>query len=121
MQETLPHYLMAAANAKRQAPEGESRATDPVQAQPYAKTAKLQLYVVNGCHYCERAKALLSRYDVRFDEIFVEDNKQLQAWIVACSGRKVLPQLFVSERHLGGFFELRRMSEQGSLEILLFR
>ncbi len=121
MQDTRPQYLAVVENAKRATAQEGGPPGQVGRARSQAATAKLQLYVVDGCTYCERAKELLVRYDVRFDEIFVEENKELQAWIVSHSGRKVLPQLFVRERHLGGFFELRRMSEQGSLEILLFR
>lgn len=80
----------------------------------------LNIYTAATCGFCQRAKALLEQYKIAYVEHPVDDNGDQRQWVVEHSdGRKVLPQLFVDDRHLGGFFELKRHCLDGSLPLML--
>jgi len=73
-----------------------------------------QVYSIDHCPYCERAKALLKTRGKDFDEIKVDrqDTAQVQA-LVARSGMRTFPQIFHGDKLIGGFTELDKL-DQGS-------
>jgi glutaredoxin 3 len=80
----------------------------------------LNIYTAATCGFCQRAKALLEQYKIAYVEHPVDDNSDERQWVVEhADGRKVLPQLFVDGRHLGGFFELKRYCLEGTLPLIL--
>lgn len=82
-------------------------------------TRKVTVYTKQSCPYCVRAKALLTKKGVAFEEIGVEGNDALRAWLVERSGQMTVPQVFVGERSLGGFSDLDALEREGRLDPLL--
>ncbi len=82
-------------------------------------TAKVTIYTKENCPFCHRAKALLGRKEVAFEEIRVEGRDDLRAWLVERSGQKTVPQIFVGERSLGGFSDLDALDKAGELDPIL--
>ena len=80
---------------------------------------KVQVYTKQQCPYCVRAKALLSRKGVAFEEIDVEHDDAKRAWLVEASGQRTVPQIFVDGRSLGGFTDLDALDRQGKLDPVL--
>ena len=66
-----------------------------------------------------RALDLLKRRGIEYTEISVEDSPGLRDELVAKSGRRSLPQVFLGERYLGGAEELAAMDRSGELDRLL--
>jgi glutaredoxin 3 len=80
------------------------------------------MYSTGWCPYCERARSLLERKGVRFREIKVdEDPAERQAMLARSGGRRTVPQIFIGDRHVGGFDELYALDKTGELDKLLGR
>ncbi len=80
---------------------------------------RITVYTTASCPYCLRAKALLSRKGVAFEEISVEGDEALRAWLVERSGQRTVPQVFAGERSLGGFSDLDALDRAGKLDPIL--
>jgi glutaredoxin 3 len=80
---------------------------------------KVQVYSKQHCAYCVRAKALLQKKGVAFEEIDVEHDDAKRVWLVEASGQRTLPQIFVDDRSLGGFSELEALDREGKLDPIL--
>lgn len=77
------------------------------------------MYTTSWCPYCERARALFERRHVEFEEIDVEARPEARAEMVARSGRRTVPQIFIGETHLGGCDDLHDLEASGGLDPLL--
>ena len=83
---------------------------------------QMVVYSTGWCPYCERAKGLLERKGVAYQEIKVDENPTERAAMLARSGgRRTVPQIFFGERHIGGFDELYALDKAGELDKLLGR
>lgn len=78
------------------------------------------IYSTRVCPYCARAKALLTAKHVPYTEIMVDTDPVKRAEMEHKSGgRRTVPQVFVGERHVGGFDELYALERKGELDSLL--
>lgn len=77
------------------------------------------LYTTRHCPYCLNAKALLARKGIVATEINVETSPQLLAEMLQKSGRRTVPQIYIGDRHVGGFDDLAALDRQGALDGLL--
>jgi glutaredoxin 3 len=77
------------------------------------------IYTTQVCPYCIRAKALLRSKQVDFEEIDVGRNPRLQEEVRQRSGRRTVPQIFIDDRSVGGYDELRELDAAGKLDALL--
>jgi len=80
---------------------------------------RITIYTTSYCPYCVQAKALLSRKGVPFEEIPVEGQDALRAWLVEQSGQRTVPQVFVGDRSLGGFSDIDALDREGALDPIL--
>ena len=84
--------------------------------------ANVKVYTTTSCGYCVRAKALLSKRSVPFEEIDVSGGDDKRAWLVkATGGMRTVPQIFIDEKPIGGSDELHALDRSGELEKLLHR
>jgi glutaredoxin 3 len=79
------------------------------------------LYSAPTCPYCERAKRLLRERGVPFDEVDVGSDPARRAEMVARSGRRTVPQIFIDGDPVGGFEELAALDRSGQLAALASR
>lgn len=79
----------------------------------------ITVYTASFCGYCLRVLALLQRRGIDYTEISVEDHPGLRDELVARSGRRSLPQIYLGDRHLGGATELAALDQNGELDRLL--
>lgn len=79
------------------------------------------LYGTSWCPYCTRARALLTAKGVSFTDIDIEATPGARAEMQARAGRTSVPQIFVGERHLGGFDDTKALDDQGLLDSILQR
>lgn len=79
----------------------------------------IRVYSKDNCPYCVRAKALLRRKGLAFEEIAVEGRDDLRTWLVEATGQRTVPQIFVGDRSLGGYTDLEALDQQGALDPLL--
>ena len=82
--------------------------------------AKIEIYSTSTCPYCVRAKALLDAKDVDYQEINVTgDDAAREALLIKAEGRRTVPQIFINDRGIGGYDDLRALEESGELDKLL--
>ncbi|MBX9939421.1 MAG: glutaredoxin 3 [Candidatus Obscuribacterales bacterium] len=82
----------------------------------------LRIEVFSGphCPYCERAKALLKKKKVTFEEFDVKsDSAKFAEMFERSKGRKTIPQIFINGEHIGGCDDLYALDGQGRLDALL--
>lgn len=78
------------------------------------------MYSTAFCGYCQRARGLLERKGVAFREIKVdEDARERDVMLKRSGGRRTVPQIFIGERHVGGYDDLAALDRSGELDKLL--
>ncbi len=82
-------------------------------------TAAVTMYSTRFCPYCIRARMLLDSKLVEYTDISVDSKPDLRREMMQRSGRRTVPQIWVGEQHVGGFDDLARLEQQGSLDQLL--
>jgi glutaredoxin 3 len=80
---------------------------------------KVVMYATSWCPYCERARSLFERKKVAFEEIDVDAQPNGRAEMIARSGRRTVPQIFIGETHVGGSDDLMALESAGRLDPLL--
>ncbi len=81
--------------------------------------AAVTVYTAGFCGYCVRVTTLLARRGIPFTEVSVEDHPGLLEQLLAKSGRRTLPQVYVGERYVGGADELTALDQRGELSRLI--
>jgi glutaredoxin 3 len=80
------------------------------------------MYTTAVCPYCLRAEALLARKGVSaIEKIRVDLEPARRAEMMERTGRRTVPQIFIDERHIGGFDDLAALDREGELDRLLQR
>jgi glutaredoxin 3 len=77
------------------------------------------IYSTNVCPYCVAAKALLEKKGVSYREINVENDPAERQRMMERTGRRTVPQIYIGDRHVGGFDELAVLDMRGELDTLL--
>jgi glutaredoxin 3 len=77
------------------------------------------IYTTSWCPYCSRARSLLARKGVDFEDVDVEMAPEKRAEMQSRSGRRTVPQVFIGEHHVGGSDELYALEQAGKLDELL--
>jgi glutaredoxin 3 len=78
------------------------------------------IYSGPSCPYCTKAKALLQKKNIVYEEFNVkEDSEKLKEMIERSSGRKTIPQIFINGQHIGGCDDLYALNDAGKLDELL--
>ena len=81
--------------------------------------AAVTMYSTRFCPFCMRARDLLDRRKVSYTDIDVSARPELRRDMIARSGRHTVPQIWIGERHVGGFDDLYRLEQQGRLDEIL--
>lgn len=81
--------------------------------------ADVVIYTKHYCSYCVRAKALLARKGVAFDEIDVSRDAEKRRWLVDVTGQYTVPQIFINGQSVGGCDDIHDLDRQGRLDPLL--
>jgi glutaredoxin 3 len=82
--------------------------------------ARVEVYTTGYCPYCARAKSLLTRKGVAFEEIDVGDDWELrQQMVERAGGRSTVPEIFINGKIVGGCDELYALERAGKLDSLL--
>ncbi len=77
------------------------------------------VYSTYFCSYCIRAKHFLKKKGVDFEGILVDNNQSLRKEMERLSGRTSVPQIFIGERHIGGYDDMVALDRKGLLDQLL--
>jgi len=77
------------------------------------------MYSTSYCGYCTRARSLLERKGVAIHEIKVDEDMREREIMMNRSGRRTVPQIFIDDRHIGGYDDLAALDRAGGLDPLL--
>lgn len=77
------------------------------------------VYTTDYCPYCTRAKALLDKRGIAYEEVDVSSDPAKRQWLVATTGRRTVPQVFVKGQPVGGSDELHALDRSGELAKML--
>lgn len=77
------------------------------------------IYGNSSCAYCGAARMLLTRKGVAFEDIAVGNDAEKFEEMLARSGRRSVPQIFIGDTHVGGFDDLDALERSGELDKLL--
>ena len=81
---------------------------------------KVIIYTSPICNYCSAAKHLLSKKKIRYEEIDIgNDSEKREEMLRKSNGLKTVPQIFIDEKHIGGYVELKALENKGELDMLL--
>lgn len=82
--------------------------------------AKVEIYTTPFCPYCHRAKALLEKKQVAYEEYDVSSTPGArQDMQQRAGGRRTVPQIFVDGRHVGDSDHLAGLERAGELDAVL--
>ena len=80
----------------------------------------VRMYSTAFCPYCIRAEMLLKSKGVEvIDKIAVDSMPNGFRDLVKLTGRRTVPQIFIGDRHIGGFDDLAALDARGGLDPLL--
>jgi glutaredoxin 3 len=84
--------------------------------------ARVEIYSTMFCGYCARAKSLLERKGVAYENIDVmEDPSRRDEMIKRAGGGSTVPQIFIDGVHIGGSDDLVALDRAGRLDPMLGR
>jgi glutaredoxin 3 len=82
--------------------------------------AKVLMYTSAYCPYCTNAERLLHSKGVTdIEKIQIDTAPELKNYMMEKTGRRTVPQIYIGERHIGGFDDLRALDLAGGLDQLL--
>ena len=79
---------------------------------------QITLYTTDPCARCIRAKELLVKHQLAFEEVNLAKDPVGRCELVAFTGRMTFPQIVIDGKPLGGFQELLEAAEAGRLASL---
>ena len=80
---------------------------------------RIVVYLTDWCPYCARAQGLLEQKGAQFEVINVDERPEARAEMIARSGRRTVPQIFIGDTHVGGCDDLYALDAAGGLDPLL--
>jgi glutaredoxin 3 len=80
----------------------------------------IMMYTTATCPYCINAERLLRSKGVQeIDKVRVDLDTDKRVEMMQKTGRRTVPQIYIGERHVGGFDDLHALNEAGELDELL--
>lgn len=77
------------------------------------------IYSKEHCPFCDKAKQLLDHKGASYEEVRVDLNSDELQTMMDRSGRRTVPQIFIGDRHIGGFDDMWALEQAGELNPLL--
>lgn len=83
-------------------------------------TARVLMYTTAVCPYCVRAEQLLKARGVEsIEKVRVDLDPERRAEMMARTGRRTVPQIYIGDTHVGGCDDLHALDAAGKLLPLL--
>lgn len=79
----------------------------------------VRIYTTQICSYCIAAKRFMQQRGIDFEEIDVSEDDDARRWLVERTGQRTVPQIFVGEKSIGGYTDMRALDTKGELMPLL--
>ncbi len=78
--------------------------------------SRIEMYSQKHCPWCHRAKALLRKKNIAFEEIIVTGETPGWDTMIERTGGRTTPQILIDGEVIGGYTELAAMNAQGVLD-----
>ncbi|MCG6940205.1 MAG: glutaredoxin 3 [Thiohalocapsa sp.] len=85
-----------------------------------ANQPRVRMYATAFCPYCVRARRLLERKGVEWEEISIDGDRERFQEMTQLSHRTTVPQIFIGDVHVGGYDDMAALDRAGKLDPLLF-
>ncbi|AZV92485.1 glutaredoxin 3 [Kerstersia gyiorum] len=80
----------------------------------------VRMYCTAVCPYCVRAEMLLRQRGVeQIEKIRIDTDPSQRDVMIAATGRRTVPQIYIGDTHVGGFDDLAALDRAGGLQALL--
>ena len=79
---------------------------------------RIRMYSTTWCGYCIRAKALLERRGLEYEEIVMDHDPEFRQKMLELTGHWTVPQIFIDDVPIGGYTELWCLDRDGKLDEL---
>ena len=83
-----------------------------------AENRKIEIYSKKWCPYCRKAKAFLMSKGLTYIEYDIDDKSKAEE-MARRTDRKTVPQIFINDKHIGGYDDLMETERSGELNRLL--
>jgi glutaredoxin 3 len=81
---------------------------------------KIEIYTINYCPFCVKAKSLLKKKNIKFYEINVSNDEELREKMsTMANGARSVPQIFVDNIHIGDCDKIYKLDQEKKLDKLL--
>ena len=78
---------------------------------------KILMYSGPMCNFCEAAKRLLDRNNLKYEVIDISNGDGIRDEMIKKSnGKRTIPQIFFNDYHVGGYQELRELEKENKLQ-----
>lgn len=78
------------------------------------------MYTTDFCPYCKMAESLLRSKGVQeIEKIRIDLEPTQRVEMMGRTGRRTVPQIYIGERHVGGYDDLTQLDRKGELTALL--
>ncbi len=82
--------------------------------------AQVRMYATGFCPYCVMAERLLHAKGVSdFTKVRVDLEPQARIEMMQKTGRRTVPQIYIGDKHVGGYDDLAELARSGQLDGLL--
>lgn len=83
-------------------------------------SARVVMYSTAVCPYCQRAEQLLRARGVEdIEKVRIDQDPAQRDAMIARTGRRTVPQIFIGEQHVGGYDDLAALDRAGQLVPML--
>ena len=82
--------------------------------------SRVTVYSTANCPVCTRAKTMLEKWEIPFDEIRIDnDQAAMREFATVTNGARTVPQIIIDGKPIGGFSELTELHMDGELDDLM--
>lgn len=82
--------------------------------------ARVKVYGTGVCPICDKTKKLLDKWKIPFDEMRIDlDKEALQEFTSVTNGARMVPQITIDNKWIGGFSELTELHMEDALDELV--
>ncbi|MDB4953285.1 MAG: glutaredoxin 3 [Myxococcales bacterium] len=81
--------------------------------------AAVKIYTRKWCGYCTAATRFLNEKGVAFEEIDCTGDNTTRKWLLDTTHQSTVPQIFIADRSIGGYDDMRALDRRGELDRML--
>ena len=81
--------------------------------------SSVTIYTGSYCTYCKRAKSLLERKQLDYEEIRLDEAPEKREELTRSLNWRTIPMIFVNEQFIGGYDDLAALERSGELDRML--